>query len=203
VDIIEKQYDQPLLQDMAYVGDQAAAETSSMSNLIGSVYRRWYIVVITSVIISTVGVPLIWFSQKPQYETTAAIRVAPIITSILFSDRYSEGVIPMYDNFKNTQAELIKSEQVMQRVADELADKNLKLLSDSGSMTSGLKEQLTGKQNPSLIAAIKNLANSGGLQVVSQRNSELIKVSMKGDNSTEMSQIVNSFIQAYMGVVVG
>jgi capsular exopolysaccharide synthesis family protein len=202
VDIIEKQYDQPLLQDMAYV-ESEPAETSSMADMIGPVLRRWYIVVITSVFISAVGVPLIWLSQKPLFETTAAIRVAPIINSILFSDRNSEGVIPMYDNFKNTQAELIKSEQVMQRVADDLADKNLAMFSDSGGMTSELKERLIGKQNPSLISIIKNLVNSEGLKVTSERNSELIKIAMKGGNSFEMSQIVDAFVRAYMGVVVG
>lgn len=202
MDIIEKQYDQPLSQDMAYVESQTA-ETVSMTDLIGPVLRRWYIVVITSVFISVVGVPLIWLSQKPLYETTAAIRVAPIINSILFSDRNSEGVIPMYDNFKNTQAELIRSEQVMQRVADDLADKNLSMFNQAGSMTSELKEKFTGKQNPSLIMAIKNMVNSEGLQVVSERNSELIKVAMKGSNSTDMSQIVDAFVRAYMGVVVG
>jgi capsular exopolysaccharide synthesis family protein len=201
VDIIEKHYDQPLSQDMAYVESQTA-ETSSMTDLIGPVLRRWYIVVITSVFISVVGVPLIWLSQKPLYDTTAAIRVAPIINSILFSDRNSEGVIPMYDNFKNTQAELIKSEQVMQRVADDLADKNLAFFRQSKSLKSELKEKLLGAQETSPIAFIKRLVNSEGLMVQSERNSELIKINMKGGNSGEMAQIVDAFVRAYMGVVV-
>jgi succinoglycan biosynthesis transport protein ExoP len=202
VDIIEKQYSQPLVQDMAYAEPQNADQAGSMTDLIRPVLRRWYIIVITSVFVSAVGIPLIWLTQKPLFETTAAIRIAPIINSILFNDRNSEGVIPMYDSFKNTQADLIKSEQVMQRVADDLADKNLRMFSESSSMVSEMKEKLTGKKDTSLIAVIKNLVNSAGLEVVSERNSELIKIHMKGGNSAEMSQIIDAFVRAYMGVVV-
>jgi succinoglycan biosynthesis transport protein ExoP len=201
VDIIEKRYEQPLPQDMPFM-ESPVAETQPSADLITPILKRWYIVLLTAVLICSVGVPIIWFFDKDAYESTAAIRIAPIINSILFSDRSSEGVIPMYDNFKNTQADLMKSEQVLQRVADDLADKKLTIFENSADGISGLKDKLTSKQNPGLLATIKNLAMNGGLEVESERNSELIKIRMKGANPGELSQIVDAFVRAYMGVVV-
>jgi capsular exopolysaccharide synthesis family protein len=109
----------------------------------------------------------------------------------------------MYDNFKNTQADLITSEQVLQRVADDLADKHLTFFGEPSDVKSELKDKLIGKQNPTLLGAIKDMVVAGSLVVTSERQSELIKISIKSINPAEMAQIVDAFVRAYMGVVVG
>jgi capsular exopolysaccharide synthesis family protein len=199
MDMIEKRYEQQLPQDIAYV-ETPVVQVDTLENLITPVLRRWHIVLITFLSICAVGLPAIWLFGKSLYESTAAIRIAPIIPSILFGDKNSEGVIPMYDNFKNTQADLITSEQVLQRVADDLADKNLTILGTAGD--TGIKNKPTGKQNPAIVAAIKELVLTGDLYVTPDRKSELIKVSMKGTNPKEMGQIVDAFVRSYMGIVV-
>jgi len=123
MDMIEKHSDQHLVQRVIPFEEPVGNEVDSSPNLLMPILRRWYIVLIVSVVICTIGIPVIWFLLKPGYTTTAAIRVAPIISSILFSDKETEHVIPMYDNFMNTQVALIASDQVLQRVADDLADK--------------------------------------------------------------------------------
>ncbi|MGB8225464.1 MAG: hypothetical protein WCE45_01160, partial [Sedimentisphaerales bacterium] len=199
MDMIEKRYEQQLPQDIVYA-EMPAADTNASANMLMPILKRWRIVVITCLSICAIGIPVLWLFGKSAYESTAAIRVAPIIPSILFGDRDSEGVIPMYDNFKNTQADLITSEQVMQRVADDLADKNLKIFGGPNDIK--LKNKPAGKQNLELIAAIKDLVFKGDLYVTPERKSELIKISMKGTDLKEMGQIVDSFVRAYMGIIV-
>jgi len=201
MDMIEKRYEQQLPQDITYV-ETPVAQVDASENLIAPVLERWRIVLITFLSICAVGIPAIWLLGKSVYESTAAIRVAPIIPSILFGDKNSEGVIPMYDNFKNTQANLITSEQVLQRVADDLADKNLTFFEKPNNIKIGQKDRLVGKQNPALITAIKEMVVEGDLRVMPENRSELIKISMKGTNPGEMAQVVDAFVRAYMSIVV-
>ncbi len=125
---LERYEAQQVVQQVSRFEDPAGPESESTSNLIIPILRRWRIVLLIFFLICATGIPAVWLLIKPTYTATAAIHVAPIIPSILFSDRDSEGVIPMYKNFVNTQADLIKSNQVLQRVADDLADKRLMFL---------------------------------------------------------------------------
>ena len=201
MDMIEKRYEQQLPQDITYV-ETPVTEAHTSGSLITPILRRWHIMLVTILSICAVGLPAIWLIGKSVYDSTAAIRVAPIIPSILFGDKDSEGVIPMYDNFKNTQANLITSEQVLQRVADDLADKNLTFFKKPVDIKAELKDKSTGKQNPALVVAIKEMVISGDLRVIPERKSELIKISMKSTNPTESAQVVDAFVRAYMGIVV-
>jgi succinoglycan biosynthesis transport protein ExoP len=201
MNMIEKSYEQQLPQDITYVEASVDQENSPVS-LIVPILKRWRMVLVVFLSICTLGIPAIWIFGGSVYESTAAIRVAPIIPSILFSDKSSEGVIPMYDNFKNTQANLITSERVLQRVADDLADKNLTFFEKHYNVKMGRKDEQGGKQNPVLITAIKEMVVEGDLYVVSERKSELITIGMKATNPREMTQIVDAFVRAYMGIVV-
>jgi capsular exopolysaccharide synthesis family protein len=198
MDMIEKRYEQQLPQDIVYA-EMPAADANASANMIAPILKQWRMIAAIFLSVCAIGLPIIWLFDKSAYESTAAIRIAPIIPSILFGDRNSEGVIPMYDNFKNTQADLITSEKVLQRAADDLADKNLTILGTAGNK--GVKDKLTGKQNPGLIAAIKELVIEGDLSVTPERQSELIKIGMKGTHTKEMEQIIDAFVRAYMGII--
>ena len=196
---IERRHEQEL--PYAYVeAPSSGAETSP--NLIIPILKRWRIVLITFLLVCLVGIPAVWLLGKANYEVTAAVRVAPIIPSVLFSDKDSEGVIPMYDNFKNTQADIITSERVLQRVADDLADKKLKFFEKTNGVVGLLKDKLSGGKNVELVAALKESLVSGDLSITSERRSELIKISLKGTDTKESAQIVDSLVRAYMSIVV-
>jgi capsular exopolysaccharide synthesis family protein len=186
MNMIEKHQSQQLLQDITpfEVSDEPGAD--SPPSLIKPILKRWYIVLITFLVICAIGIPAVWLLIKPMQAATAAIRVAPIIQSILFRDKYSEGVIPMYTNFVNTQADLIKSDQVLQRVADDLMDKKLVFFKDATNPVIKLREALISED----------------ITVAPDRNSELIKITMKSLDSKEAAQIVNAFVQAYMAIEV-
>lgn len=198
-----ERYQQPqVMGDLAHFEYPGGFENDFNAGLVTPVLRRWRIVLLTFLLVCAVGVPAGWLIIKPVSQATAAIRVAPVIPSILFGDKDSEGVIPMYRNFMNTQADLIANEKVLQRVADDLVDKGLKFFKKPDNTVETLKSKLIGRQPNDPVVVLRRALISGSLTVKPERDSELIKISMKGDEPQECEQIVNSFVRAYMAIVV-
>jgi capsular exopolysaccharide synthesis family protein len=172
--------------------------------MVAGILRRWYIVLLIFLLASGIGLPAIWFTVKPVYSVTGAIRVAPIVVDIL-SDQQDSGEISNYESFKNTEAEKIRSNTVVQRVADDLVDRDLSFFSDKPTdLVSKWKRKLLGPQ-PQLEPAIKlknAIVDDGIIAVGAGRNDELIKITMQSTNLEEAKQIVDSFIRSYMEIEV-
>ena len=173
----------------------------STSNLIMGVLRRWYIVLLIFFVMCAVGIPAIWFSIEPLYSVTGAIRVAPILANILTGEA-DRGEISSYDNFMNTQAQMITSSRVVQRAADDLADKNLTFFeNESTGFVTKLKQTLKNtKAKPEPASILKQAIFNGIISAAPGRRTELIKVTMTSANKEEAGQIVDAFIRAYMAV---
>ncbi|OHB60647.1 MAG: hypothetical protein A2Y12_02915 [Planctomycetes bacterium GWF2_42_9] len=172
---------------------------SETANLIAIMRKRWKILTVTAIIICGIGLPLIWLLVKPYYLATAAIRVAPVISSILFG---GEEAIPMYRSYMYTQADLIISDRVLQRVVDDLSDKNI-IASDieKPDPLKSVRNKWSAKKNSDLVLALKNAIASNQLSVAPEDNTELIKIAVKSSNPTSASKIANAFVQAYMTIV--
>ncbi len=121
---LEKYHGQLIEQMPANFETPPESAGHSTSNLIIGVLRRWYIVLLIFFVMCAAGIPAIWLSIEPLYSVTGAIRVAPILANILTGEE-DRGEISSYDIFMNTQAQMITSSRVVQRAADDLADKNL------------------------------------------------------------------------------
>ncbi len=186
MNMIEKQYPQKLPQNITPFVASDEPRTDSPSGFIKPILRWWYMVLITFLVACAIGIPAVWLLVKPTYTATAAIRVAPIIPSILFSDKDSEGVIPMYTNFVNTQADLIMSDQVLQRVADDLVDQKLMFFKDTDNPVAKLRKALMYED----------------ITVTTGRHSELIKITMESLNPIEAAKVVDAFVKAYMAIEV-
>jgi succinoglycan biosynthesis transport protein ExoP len=172
--------------------------------LIKGVLRRWYIAMLVFLVVCAVGLPAIWYLIKPVYSVTGAIQVAPIIPPLL-PDSARTGQLASYqnyENFLNTQAEIIVSGPVRQGVADDLKDKNLAFFEDEAvSLLNRVQNNLdkvTGK--PRLEILLQQAILDGVITVAPARNSELIKVTVRSKRPNEAEQIVNSFIRNYMFV---
>ena len=173
----------------------------STSNLIMGILRRWYIVLLVFFVICAIGIPAIWFSIEPLYEVTGAIRVAPILPNILTGD-VDRGEISNYQSFMNTQAEMVTSSQVVQRVADDLADKNLSFFeNETTDLVTKLKQTLKNTTtNPEPVSILKKAIFGGVITAASDRRTEFIRITMKSTNSEEAELIVNTFIRTFMAV---
>ncbi len=180
-------------------GEPEAGESSA--NIAVGVLRRWYIVLLVFIVTCAIGIPVIWLGIKPVYVMTGAIRVAPIIPNILTGEADS-GIISNYRSFVNTQAEMIVSGRVIERVADELVEKKSSFLKNyKPDIQTRLKEELKGKgtdQEPA--ALLKHAINNGVIKALANNQTELIGVIMESADAEEARQIVDAFIRNYMAI---
>jgi len=217
---LEKYHDNDQVIEQKVVSFETLPEPDSpnTSDLLKGVLRHWPIVLVTFVLICAIGIPAVWYLIEPKYRATASIRVAPIIPNILFSDKDSERVMPMYDNFKNDQARLIEVDQsILLWVADDLADKDLKFFKNK----SPLPEKLIGLVNalPKAISkkiittispekptdtvkALRQAIKGGIITAAPVRGSELININVVSTEPQEAVKIASSFRTAYMDIEV-
>ena len=178
-------------------------ESASTSSLIAAVLRRWHIAVLVFLVMCAIGIPAIWLFLEPRYDVTGAIRVAPILSNILTGEA-DKGEISNYQSFMNTQADMVISPQVIQRVADDLTGKHLTFFEDR---ITGIGAKLRRKMDIDKVKLdatniLKQAMIDGIITSVAARNSELVKVTMTSNNPEEAKKIVDAFIQAYMLVEV-
>jgi capsular exopolysaccharide synthesis family protein len=173
------------------------------SGLITAVLRRWYIAVLVFLVMCAIGIPAIWLLLEPRYDVTSAIRVAPILSNILTGEA-DKGEISNYQSFMNTQADMVISPQVIQRVADDLANKHLAFFEDQiTGIGAKLRSRMEGsKVKPDQANILKQAIYDGIITSVAEKNSELVKVTITSNNPEEAKKIVDAFIQAYMLVEV-
>jgi len=173
----------------------------STSNLITGILRHWYIVLLISFVMCAIGIPAIWILIEPLYNVTGVIRVAPILSNILTGEA-DKGEISNYDNFMNTQAQMITSSPVVQRAADDLADKNLTFFeNEATNLVTKLKQALTNtKAKPEPASILKQAIYDSVITATPGRRTELIMVTMKSTNPAEAKQIVDAFITAYKAI---
>jgi len=196
---IEKYQGQQVVPSLAHFEDVSNSSNAANASLIVLLLRRWRIVLLTFFIISAVGIPTVWLTVKPSYQAIAAIRITPVIPSILFG---GENAIPMYKNFMYTQADLITSNNVLQRVADDLVDKDPMFFKKPDSIITKLTGRFSHQYPADPVAILRGLLNSTNLSVTPESNTELIKIKMRSSNPKKAVQVVNSFIRAYMAIVV-
>jgi capsular exopolysaccharide synthesis family protein len=156
---------------------------STPSDLMVAVLRRWYIVLFTFLIVAGTGIALVHFFMGKKFETQGMIRISPVDTPIMYE---TEGRLPPYDTFKNTQATLIKNDMVLNRAADELKGKNLSFFENTAD----------------ILHALKTMAAGGSIEVEPDRKSEFIYIRMVTDFPREAEQVIDAMMNGYMSIVV-
>jgi len=200
---LEPYKDQLVERRLSGLEPPSAQASESTSTLLAGVLRRWYIALLTIVIICGAGIPAIWLLMKQSYNVTGAIRVAPILTNIMTGEAES-GEISNYQAFMQTQAEMILSNKILQRVADELVDKKLSFFEhESGGLIAKVRRKL-GREvaRPDPVTRLRQAIAARVIRVAPARHTELMKVTIETADPAEGKQIVDAFINAYMAVEV-
>ena len=145
-----------------------------------------------------------WYLPKRIYEVEGALRVAPVVFTIVLRNADDREGVTEYQSFMNTQAEMITSTRVVQRVADDLARKNLTFFEDYGSGFSAQSRRKVGEGAfiDRSAEVLKQAIRNGVIKAAAVEKTELIKVTMRSTNPEEARQIVDSFISNYMAVEV-
>jgi uncharacterized protein involved in exopolysaccharide biosynthesis len=176
---------------------QPETEEAGLSSTIGRVLRRWYVILLTVLVMCGIGIPAIWFLIEPMYNVTAAIRVAPILTNILSGETESFGGVQTYQSFINTQANIIVSNTVLQRVTDDLVGRNLSFFEGKvGGVIAKVKYWLRSlRREPDPLTILRESIFDNVINVTPGRQSELIQLSMDSTKPGEAEQSINPFIR--------
>ena len=197
---LEKYHGQLIEQMPANFETPPESDSHSTSDLIKGVLRRWYIVLLIFFVMCAVGIPAIWLSIEPLYSVTGAIRVDPISQDPITGEVDTGGI--SYQSFMNSQAEIITSSRVVQRVADDLADKNLAFFkSEPTGFVTKLKQTLkNSKTKPEPASILKQAISNGVISAAFDRRTEFIRITVKSANAEEAKTIVDTFISVYTAV---
>lgn len=152
------------------------------SDLMVSIMRRWYVVLFTFLVVAGAGIAMVYFYMGDKYETQGMIRISPVDTPIMYE---TEGPLPPYDTFKNTQATQIQQDVVLNRAADELKDKNLTFF----------------QKDEDMLITLKKMAANETIEIEPDRKSEFIYIRMVTDYPRQAEQVIDAVIRGYMSVV--
>ena len=135
---------------------------------------RWRSALITGIVLGTLLGVAAYFSTVPKYQSAGLIRIVPTISPILRATPET-GLMPMYQNFVQTQARLILSRRVL---ANALEDDTL--------------SSLPWAQRPGVIRVLEKQ-----VQVQAERGTELIEVRFDADSPDVAQAVVNAVIKSY------
>jgi len=167
-------------------------------NVGSALLRRWYIVLLTLVMICSVGVPCVWLLIKRSYEVTGAIGVDPFVSNMITGQEDQGGI--NYASFMATQAMMITSPKVVREVATDLSGKGLGFFEERTNTLAAKvarkfgRKEITPEPEKELKDAILDELITAGVP----RKGEVILVSMKWHNVPDAKRIVDSFINSYM-----
>jgi len=164
-----------------------------------SIVHHWITVLVTCVLIGGAGLPVIWLLVEPYCVVRGAIHVAPFLSSVL-TGQPDKGEISDYGNYMNTQAVLITSGRVLEKVADDLAPRSLAFFSPDRpvGVVTRLKRKLGTEhifKEPSDI--LKADITAGTISAEPIPHTELIGVSMEYPDEREAKVIVDSFLSQF------
>ncbi|MBM4028114.1 MAG: hypothetical protein FJ280_22375, partial [Planctomycetes bacterium] len=160
----------------------------SATDLLVSILRFKWTILIVSVLVSAPIVAAIWTQVIPQYQARAEVRVRPIIPRLVFRTEES-GPIPFYDSFVNTQIALIRSPTVLQRVLDQPDVQKTKWYNDPAR---SYLQRLRGNALPPL----ERLRD--GLSARPRPRTEIIDVSFTDPSVEDAKRIVTAVLEQYL-----
>jgi len=146
---------------------------------------------------------LVWLLVEPEYTVQGAVRVAPAVESILTGESQGSSGRDGYGNFLNTQAKILTSGPILQRIADDLKDRNLAIFSGKpqtlfAQLKAKLRPAPTGPVDPAVV--LKSAVNGERITAGHIARTELMAVTMKSRNASDAKQIVDAFLQHYQAM---
>jgi capsular exopolysaccharide synthesis family protein len=165
-----------------------AAEDSQSSEdlaqLIPAIFRRWYIILLCTILIGGGGAAAIWFFMPEKYETQGSVLISSVVVPIMY-ETTPHGGIGAYQTFKNTQAGVMTSDEVLNRVADAIKDKNL----------------IFFEPGQNLLQALRDMVSKGDIEVIPDRQTEFLHVQMKTEHPRDAEILIDAFLRSYEAIV--
>ena len=151
--------------------------------------RQLVIVLVVFVLSAVAAIAVIWTQIVPKYQARAIVLVHPIIPRLVFRTE-DNGMIPLYDSYRNTQVSIILSSTVLQRVLDRREIQDTKWYRKPPK---SLMQQLVG--NPPAPNEERLRAN---LSVRPRPQTEIIDVSFADPSANDARLIVDAVVEEYI-----
>ncbi|MDY0358110.1 MAG: hypothetical protein RBR19_19675, partial [Sedimentisphaerales bacterium] len=201
---LEKYLDQvieqkPAVHEMLPLLD-SEPESGPRPNVLRAVMKRWYIALAVMVIVCAVGLAAVWFLVQPEHTVRGAVRVALVTESVLTGEGDARGRGSAgYLELVNTQVTVLTSGPILQRIADDLAARNLRLFSGEPqtplARLRAMFSPKTARPDPAIV--LKNAVAGGVISAGHVPKTELMAVTMKTTDPEEAIQVVNAFLNHY------
>src|SRR5512141_2888119 len=98
---LEKYLDQVIEQKPVVFEPAAPSWQAPKSNIGQALLRRWYIVLVVTVVLCAVALPAVWLLIEPKYVVSGAMNVSPVVRDVLTGSA-SPGDVGSYREFVNT-----------------------------------------------------------------------------------------------------
>jgi capsular exopolysaccharide synthesis family protein len=164
------------------------SQAPSATDLLISILRFKWTILLVGIFVSGPMIAFIWTQMLPKYQAKAEVRVRPIIPRLVFRDE-SNGMIPLYDSFVNTQVSYIRGVTVLQRVLDQ---NDIQATAWYKNPPKSLVQRLTG----SVLPPMERLRNT--LIARPRPKTEIIDVSFEDVRAADARLIVDTVLNQYM-----
>ncbi len=202
---LEKYLDQvieqkPVVYEAPVEAPQPPQPEAPTVNLLASVRKRWYLVVVVTIALSALALPAIWLLVEPHYLVQGAVKVSPVIEGVLGTYATSRE-LGGYGDFVNTEATMLTSSgPVLQLIADDLAGRDLPFI--RGEPQSRIGELLGRiwpmKRNVGPMQILREAIADRTITASPLPRTELLAVAMRSSHLEEAKTIVDSFLRNYV-----
>ncbi len=106
------------------LGEEGQEEERPPINMIGMLhsilYRRYLPMTLTALVLAFVGAVAGYFATSLEYSSTGMIEFAPKKPSLLYTDKFGEGRLRLYESYIAAEMSYITSAPVLERATDRL-----------------------------------------------------------------------------------
>lgn len=179
------------------------------SDFIPKMISKWPVIIIVFIIMAGITVPGVWLFTQKSYKAQILIEVAPM-TEIILSDPDNSAKTFSYDSFKNTQAKIMLSEQIIQRAADIIRDRPLYMFTPREETLKGKLKQVWQYKDFQFLTdapndrykVIMDMAREGKITAVSDKYSDFIYLSIESRSASDAKTIIEAIRQSYIEQVL-
>ncbi len=140
--------------------------------------HRWGLALLVGLVLGGGLGTLVWYLKPAQYTATALLRVSVVEPQLLPGNRTAER--GEGDMFQRTQMALVKTRPVLTAALQKANVSNLRMVTEQADPVTWLEEEL---------------------KVSFIEGTELLKISLNGDDPREVAELVNAVKQTYLDTV--
>ena len=180
---------------------------SGQNDFVPKMINKWPLVMGIFIILAILIVPLVWLFAPTSNKAQILIEVLPV-TPIVLSDPDNSATTHAYGSFKNSQAQIMLGERMLQRTADILRDKQLYLFTPAQEGIKAKLQQVWQNKDISFLTRkeinrydiLSEMVKNGKISAISDRNSDFIFLSVETAKANDATVIAEAIRQSYKEV---